>query len=339
VAIFYQHVGQLMWRRDGPRSIGDQTGELRSFAFSDIEPFLEPVDEAERDLMRQRTQTSAPTGFQVWGIPSGAEKVLQTMKAGDYLMLLEFERFRYVGQVIHRISTPCWDLSGHIWGEQRFPLIILLRGEMIAYSWSDFIDHFFFDPKYHMRGNTMRLADSKVRSSAWGSEAAFVRSLAPGLLDAPPGAASLTNLDPADADDDPFDPTSITDAREKVVREIRARRGQRQFRDALIEAYEGRCAITGCDVLDVLEAAHITPYQGPETNHITNGLLLRADLHTLFDTNLVAVDPETRKVLVSPRIEDLRYRALHGQPLRATKAKAIGPSVAALKQHRDGCGF
>jgi hypothetical protein len=146
-------------------------------------------------------------------------------------------------------------------------------------------------------------------------------------------------LDPEEAEEQPFNPASHEDARDKVLREIRARRGQKQFRDALIEAYEGRCAITGCDVLHVLEAAHITPYLGPETNHVTNGFLLRADIHTLFDTNLIAVDPDTRKVLVSPTIQAPMYRALHGQTLRATKTKASAPSGAALWQHREACDF
>lgn len=91
---------------------------------------------------------------------------------------------------------------------------------------------------------------------------------------AAPGMRRPASMAPQDADEEPFDPTNAKDAREKVLREIRARRGQKQFRDALIEAYEGRCAVTGCDVLDVLEAAHITPYLGPETNHVTKSPLI-----------------------------------------------------------------
>ena len=83
----------------------------------------------------------------------------------------------------------------------------------------------------------------------------------------------------------------------------------------------------------------MTPYLGPETNHVTNGLLLRADLHTLFDTLLLAVDPETLAILVSPRIKDPAYRSLHGQTLRRTKTRASAPSGAALRKHREGCGF
>lgn len=77
----------------------------------------------------------------------------------------------------------------------------------------------------------------------------------------------------------------------------------------------------------------------PETNHVTNGLLLRAVLHTVFDTLLLAVDPETLEVLVSPRIQDPMYRALHGQALRMTKTRASAPSEAAVRERREGCGF
>jgi len=149
----------------------------------------------------------------------------------------------------------------------------------------------------------------------------------------------MAQLRSDEADAVPFDPKIAKDAREKVFREIKARRGQGQFRDALIEAYEGRCAITGCGVLDVLEVAHITPYLGPETNHVTNGLLLRADLHTLFDVGLIAVDPKTKEVSIAPAIEDPTYRVLEGKPLRQPRTPASAPSAAALKQRRAECGW
>lgn len=90
-------------------------------------------------------------------------------------------------------------------------------------------------------------------------------------------SAGGPGLAPNEADDTPFDPTGAVDARETVARQIKARRGQQAFRDKLLAAYGGRCAITGCPVPDVLEAAHIHPYRGEETNHVVSGLLLRAD--------------------------------------------------------------
>ena len=75
------------------------------------------------------------------------------------------------------------------------------------------------------------------------------------------------------------------DERERLFRQIRARRGQRVFREKLRARYGDRCAVCGCNVLDVLEAAHIRPYRGDLDNHVENGLLLR---HTQFDLDLIS---------------------------------------------------
>jgi hypothetical protein len=135
-----------------------------------------------------------------------------------------------------------------------------------------------------------------------------------------------------DADTNAFDPRGIEDARERATRGIKIRRGQKNFRDALLAAYGGRCAITGCDIQDVLEAAHITPYLGAETNHVSNGLLLRTDLHTLLDCDLLGIDPATRKVFLAPSLRaSVDYGHLHGQSLRCAIPVSASPSVKALE--------
>ncbi len=88
-----------------------------------------------------------------------------------------------------------------------------------------------------------------------------------------------------------FEPSTLEDERERKLCEIVQRRGQPDFRKKLVDAYDGRCAVTDCDAVSALEAAHITPYLGPESNHVTNGLSLRADIHTLLDLNLIGIDP------------------------------------------------
>jgi hypothetical protein len=121
-----------------------------------------------------------------------------------------------------------------------------------------------------------------------------------------------------DADDPSFDPDSISDERERAIRAIRIRRGQAAFRTTLMTAYGRRCAITGCAVEDVLEAAHIRPYTGRLTNHVSNGLLLRADIHTLFDCWLIAVEPSSRTVVISDALKGSSYGQLEGRKLRTT---------------------
>jgi predicted restriction endonuclease len=125
-------------------------------------------------------------------------------------------------------------------------------------------------------------------------------------------------------------PADDYEARVRVLRQIVARRGQAEFRQSLIDAYQGRCAVTGCDVLEVLEAAHLKPYRGPDSNSTGNGILLRADLHTLVDLQLVAVHPEDRVLPVSKRLDGSEYEGLRGSRLRSPVDLSAMPAVGSL---------
>src|SRR5579862_5392280 len=97
-----------------------------------------------------------------------------------------------------------------------------------------------------------------------------------------------------------FDPSGTDDARTYIAKIIAVRQGQPRFREALLGAYGGRYAISRCDVAEVLEAAHVLPYRGKQTNHVQNGILLRGDLHTLFDLGLIAVETRRFSLVLSP---------------------------------------
>lgn len=130
-----------------------------------------------------------------------------------------------------------------------------------------------------------------------------------------------------------FDPSDIEDARRKIFSTVLRRQGQQKFRRKLLRAYRNRCAITGCKTLWVLEAAHITPYRGAKTNNLANGLILRADIHTLFDLGLISVDPDTLKVKVSSLLDGTEYASLDGCLLTRPEKKSARPSKAALRHH------
>jgi len=122
-----------------------------------------------------------------------------------------------------------------------------------------------------------------------------------------------------DSDDTPYTPTT-GDQREIVERRICARRGQPGFRNKLRKWYADQCMVTGCAVLDLLEAAHIKPYRGENDNHPENGLLLRADIHTLFDLNLLGIEPEKLRIEVAPELaNDNVYGKLAGNRLRCPR--------------------
>lgn len=86
---------------------------------------------------------------------------------------------------------------------------------------------------------------------------------------------------------------SEKDELERTFQLIERRRNQGPFRRELMRAFRGRCVVTGCEVMDVLEACHIVPYSegSPERDAIENGLLLRADIHTLYDLHLLTIIP------------------------------------------------
>jgi hypothetical protein len=136
-----------------------------------------------------------------------------------------------------------------------------------------------------------------------------------------------------------FDPTGIKDARTRILSSIVRRQGQPAFRKRLLSAYSRRCAVTGCAVEPILEAAHIIPYKGEKTNHVGNGILLRADFHTLFDLRLVSIDEVTMRLLVSTKLNGTGYENYRGKKMRVPKEATNQPSREALEQHRSQGGL
>lgn len=130
-----------------------------------------------------------------------------------------------------------------------------------------------------------------------------------------------------DGDDTPYNP-SLLDSRRAVERQIRARRGQKEFRRTLRARFDETCVVSGCRIVHLLEAAHISPYRGDRDNHPENGLLLRTDLHTLFDLDLLGIDPTTLTVHLHPALRTGDYSVFEGVLL---KVSGRNPSIAALR--------
>lgn len=120
----------------------------------------------------------------------------------------------------------------------------------------------------------------------------------------------------------------------------RARLGQGAFRVLVIDSYGRRCAVTGEKTLPVLEAAHIQPYAERGPHVIQNGLLLRSDLHKLFDLGYVTVTPELH-LEVSSRLREewhngREYYTYHGRELgHVPQSAAERPARAYLEWHNE----
>lgn len=120
---------------------------------------------------------------------------------------------------------------------------------------------------------------------------------------------------------------------------IRPRLGQGAFRVLVTDIYNRRCAITHERTLPALEAAHIRPYGDGGEHEARNGLLLRRDIHSLFDAGYVTVAPDLR-FEVSRRIKEefdngRHYYELHGRPIFAPEAISQRPDPEALRWHNE----
>jgi hypothetical protein len=116
---------------------------------------------------------------------------------------------------------------------------------------------------------------------------------------------------------------------------VQIRQHQAKFKKLLMKEWGSRCAISGCDVKSVLEGAHIIPYSTVRDYSKWNGLLLRADIHRLFDAFLLSVDADGR-VHVASEVEDPLYTALDGRKVTFPKKKWLSKLTAMLAERHEG---
>ena len=131
-----------------------------------------------------------------------------------------------------------------------------------------------------------------------------------------PTVGQAANLKPTDG----YIPTSDLDGQLNMPLEftgsaILARRGPRSLRHSLLRAYGNRCAFTGSCVKDLLEVAHVTPFPTGDVKSLENVMLLRTDLHTLWDLNLIALDPLDMTIHIAKCLRGSDYENLAGRTI------------------------
>ncbi|MYC48343.1 MAG: HNH endonuclease [Chloroflexi bacterium] len=162
----------------------------------------------------------------------------------------------------------------------------------------------------------------------------FDLAVGPGQLLAEILAASNYQALPAFGQE--FEPLAA-DSREFEFVPHAKRPGQRAFKLQLLDAYGRQCAVTTEHALPVLDAAHIQPYRGRGSDHPQNGIILRSDLHRLYDRGYLTITPNL-ELEVSERLRDefnngKRYYELHGKRIVVPANPRLAPSPRALAWH------
>lgn len=152
-------------------------------------------------------------------------------------------------------------------------------------------------------------------------------------------ALQLANLLSSAVPDRVCQPSAIPPDRFGSPALITPRLGQGAFRVMVTDAYERKCAITQEKVLPVLEAAHIRPYSSGGEHRLDNGLLLRSDLHALFDKGYLTITTSCH-LEVSGRIREefqngKEYYALHGKEIWTPTAPWKRPDLSNLAWHNE----
>ncbi len=237
-----------------------------------------------------------------------------------------------------------WDAFGHKNGaadkQAMWERIARLRNDRPAW-WADFtigclmlVEPCFFPPDQWVsapssfspnivRGKGYDLAQSEGRALWDQVVTAMATACAPSL-------AAETPLEQPSLFGGYAEPTTI-----------RRRLGQGTFQVLVTEAYRRSCAITGEKALPALDAAHIRPFSELETHTVRNGLLLRSDVHRLFDRGYITVTPEHRVEASNRMKEDFNdgdnYLALHGRVIALPERSDERPSPEFLRWHNEEC--
>ncbi|MGH8961543.1 MAG: HNH endonuclease [Jatrophihabitantaceae bacterium] len=121
---------------------------------------------------------------------------------------------------------------------------------------------------------------------------------------------------------------------------VAPRLGQDAFVAVVQDAYRMRCAVTGAKIRPALQAAHIRPVARDGQHRVDNGLLLRADVHIMFDRGYLGVDPQTKALHVSARLRTTfgngeEFYAKAGTRIAVPERRVDRPNREFLEWHMD----
>ncbi len=207
-------------------------------------------------------------------------------------------------EIAHRVKSPRGDIC-------RQKCTLQVNGDIATLTYPAFDDWYEGTTKIIFSDNTRQ----SIKSVLWAN----------------PDEAFL-NLKPV------FQRVTNWGAEEEVARLIRlgkiaSRPNQALFRATLREAYGSKCAVTGCSTPEVLEAAHVRIEEGVDFNGLKNGILLRADIHALFDAGLITLTEDGMRIQVRHELlSDPTYRFLDGKPV--LQPSHGGPARENIMDHR-----
>jgi hypothetical protein len=284
-------------------------------------------------------------GFFAWGLRATPENIENwfLMNVGDFVLIAQKGSYRQYAKVLGRYQNAkaaraIWNAEGPD-EEVREYLFFLSEPMSVGLPRSELADYLpvLYADFYRIPDDAMERIEADFGSMERFARRRLLNTAVGGPILDMSGMIRVSERDLARLQ--VLEPQNSKDGRQAVIDTIIKRRGHPTFRQALLEAYEYRCAITSFNAPDALEAALIVPFRGKFTHHPSNGLLLRSDIHTLFDLGKIAIDTGTMSVVMTDDLMQTNYRILAGRPLRYPKEESHRPSSEGLDLHRRLAGL
>jgi len=296
-----------------------------------LRTILDYIPSEQHQLIRNVEKEAS--GLYAWGAVDGIKNkpCWESLSAGDYILTGYSNQYHFVSRVIWKTRNEA--AARAVWGSTKDGntwefMYFLTKPQKVEIPYSELTPELNSTYRGFWGFNEARI--DAIRE-AYGSVDTFIGERFGTDTSRPNTPQAELELLGATAEaDEGFNPATIEDSREKTVQAIFHRQGQPAFRRRLLAAYKKRCAITGCDVPQALEAAHIVGYKGLETNAVCNGILMRADIHTLFDLRLLSINGDY-KVELDESLGGSLYSAYEGKEISLPNDKGQWPSIEALK--------
>ena len=284
-------------------------------------------------------------GFYAWGLSNDTENVEKwfQMGVGDFVLINYKGSYRHYAKVLGRYDNS--RAAQAMWGGEkeddsvRELMFFLTEPILVTLELDELKDYLpaSYSGFAQIDDETMDRIEADFRSVERFFRHRLLNTGAGGPVLDMSGIIQLTEREQTRLH--AFDPENSKDGRAKVIEAVTRRRGHPSLRQNLLAAYDYQCAVTGFNAIDTLEVAYIIPYRGKHTHHPTNGIVLRSDLHTLFDMGKIAVDTRTMTIILADELRESSYRILAGRPLRYPKEETQRPSTEGLDLHRRLVGL
>jgi hypothetical protein len=355
--LFYHHVGQQGADEDFSKTV---------FARKPISLVEESVPEQEplKQPLLSELRLQFPSGdFNCWGVPAGAQHVVNALEVGDVVLLVESAHETGIIPALCEVKVffpyQFPTLSNALWGAHKYPYIFFFETERLDLPWREFLKLLGYKENFNPRGKFYSIADERL--AALGGSGGFVSRLRreySGLQSLIDVTKELEHHTPdfqaavrdevatlQQQSDQPEPQLFSTDERAISIVSLTPR--SEAFRISIRNLYNNRCAMCGLglhapDGQPEVEAAHIFPKRLGASDDLRNGICLCRLHHWAFDCGWITIADDLTILVRNdlPRSADYSALAsLAGKSIRLPADVRYRPHPLFLAEHRKLHGF